>query len=384
MSSPTTAEPLPAPSEDKRVRVDLGHNSYDIVIGTGLLDRAPAFLQGILSRPRTVIVTDTDVAAHHLEPLEASLRSAGIKTDSIVLPSGEATKSFDQLSALCDRLLDLGVERQDVVIALGGGVIGDLTGFAAAILRRGIGFIQCPTTLLAQVDSAVGGKTGINTAHGKNLIGAFHQPRLVVSDTATLSTLPDRELRAGFAEVIKYGAIDDEPFFTWLETMGADVLNRNPAALAEAIGVSCRAKARIVAADEREGGVRALLNLGHTFAHALEAESGYGGDLLHGEAVAAGMVLAFDLSIKLGFTGEPAAARLRALLQESALPCGFGDLPRPYEAEALVTRMFQDKKTVGERLTFILARDIGQAFIETGVEPRVVQTVLEEKGAIPC
>jgi 3-dehydroquinate synthase len=295
----------------ERIRVDLGDRSYDIDVGHGLLAGAGARIRPLLAQPRVVVVTDERVANLYLEELTASLAAAGIVHAAVVLPPGEATKDFPHLADLCDQVLALGIERRTTLLALGGGVIGDITGFAAAILLRGLDFVQVPTTLLAQVDSSVGGKTGINTKAGKNLVGAFHQPKLVLADTATLTTLDDRQLRAGYAEVVKYGLLGDAPFFDWLEEYGDAVLRREPAALQRAVAVSCRAKAAVVAADEREGGIRALLNLGHTFGHALEAETGFGAVLLHGEAVAVGMVLAFELSSRLGLAAAEDAARVR-------------------------------------------------------------------------
>ncbi len=286
-------------SEEQRretVAVALGNRSYDIHIGEGLLNEAGRIIRPLLKRPLAAIVTDANVAQHHLARLEASLAASGIAAKAIILPAGEKTKSFSRLAETCDALLAAGIERRDKVIALGGGVIGDLTGFAAAILRRGVDFIQIPTSLLAQVDSSVGGKTGINSAHGKNLIGAFHQPVAVIADTSLLDTLPKRELAAGYAEVAKYGLLGDAPFFEWLEGAAPAILRGDSQARIHAIRKCCEAKAKIVAEDETETGVRALLNLGHTFGHALEAATGYSGRLLHGEGVAIGMVQAFRFS----------------------------------------------------------------------------------------
>jgi 3-dehydroquinate synthase len=283
----------------ERVTVALGERSYDIVIGENLLVDAASYLAAVLSRPAVFIVTDQNVARHHLATLTGGLDRAGIAHTTFTLPPGEATKDFAHLQTLLDDLLDAGTERSDMILALGGGVIGDLTGFAASILRRGADFVQIPTSLLAQVDSSVGGKTGIDTRHGKNLIGAFHQPRLVLADLAVLQTLPRRELLAGYAEVAKYGLIGDAAFFAWLETHGKDVVGGDVAAQRHAVAVSCAAKADVVVRDETETGARALLNLGHTFAHARETEAAYGAELLHGEAVAIGMVLAFARSVRL-------------------------------------------------------------------------------------
>jgi 3-dehydroquinate synthase len=351
------------------VRVELGTRAYDITIGPGLLAEAGPRLKPFFKRPRTVIVTDANVAALHLKALQASLDAAGITSQAIILPPGEATKSYAQLADLCDGLLAAGMERADRIIAFGGGVIGDLTGFAASILRRGVDFIQIPTTLLSQVDSSVGGKTGINSRHGKNLIGAFHQPVAVLADTSLLNSLSAREFAAGYAETAKYGLLGDAAFFNWLEANAAKIKARDPATLIEAVAVSCRAKAKIVAEDETETGVRALLNLGHTFGHAFEAACGYSQRLLHGEAVSIGMVMAFRYSQSLGLCTGQDATRVEAHLASVGLPVRPtqipGDLP---DADALLTLMRQDKKAQMGRLTFILARGIGEAFIARDVE----------------
>ncbi|MEM9123169.1 MAG: 3-dehydroquinate synthase, partial [Pseudomonadota bacterium] len=302
------------------VPVALGDRSYDIHIGPDLLANAPSLIAPYLARSQTAIVTDETVAGLHGQSLQARFEAAGITAPMIAVPAGEASKDLATLGRVSDGLLAAGVERRDTILALGGGVIGDLAGFAAAVLRRGVDFIQVPTTLLAQVDSSVGGKTGVNSSHGKNLIGAFHQPKVVLADTNVLASLPPRELRAGYAEVVKYGLIDDAAFFAWLEQNGRSVLALEPAALTHAIETSCRAKARIVAADEREAGQRALLNLGHTFGHALEAEMGYTGALLHGEAVAIGMAMAFRFSARLGHVSGPDATRVTAHLEAMGLP----------------------------------------------------------------
>ena len=369
-------------SEPETVRVGLAGRSYDIVIADGLLAEAGRRIRPLLARPVTAIVTDQNVARHHLPALLSSLAAAGIAAAPIVLPPGEATKSFTQLAALCDRLLAAGIERRDAIVALGGGVIGDLAGFAAAILRRGVRIVQLPTTLLAQVDSSVGGKTGINSAHGKNLIGAFHQPSAVLVDVSLLATLPRRELAAGYAEVAKYGLLGDRPFFDWLEDAQPAVLGGDRAALTRAIRTSCEAKARIVAEDETETGVRALLNLGHTFAHALEAATGYSERLLHGEAVAIGMVQAFRFSERLKLCAGGAAGLVAAHLRRAGLPTHSrdisGTLPPP---EELLTIMRQDKKAQAGKLTFILARAIGEAFVVRDVDEADVLAFLKEDGA---
>ncbi|MEX1306300.1 MAG: 3-dehydroquinate synthase [Rhodovibrionaceae bacterium] len=367
---------------EKKLSVALGKRAYDIVIGEELIPRAGQWIAPLLKTPRALIVTDENVAELHLEALERALETAGIACEAFVLPAGENSKDFEHLADLCSRLLLAGLERGATLIALGGGVIGDLTGFAAAVLLRGLDFIQIPTTLLAQVDSSVGGKTGINTPEGKNLVGAFHQPRLVLADTTALTTLPRRQLLAGYAEVVKYGAIGDAGFFTWLESHGADLIDGDPALLARAVEVSCAAKADIVAADEREAGVRALLNLGHTFGHALEAECGYGGELLHGEAVAIGMVMAFELSVQLGLCPAEDAARLRRHLAAVGLPTGLEALPgRVWTPARLLGHMSKDKKVERGRIAFILARGIGEAFVARDVELDEVKALLSRAAA---
>jgi len=370
------------PTQGPRVHVSLGNRSYDIAIGHGLLPGLGAQIVPFLPRPLTAIVTDENVASRHLQALEDSLRAAGIKSTAVILPPGETTKSFGKLAEVCDSLLAASIERRDRIIAFGGGVIGDLAGFAAAILRRGVGFIQIPTTLLAQVDSSVGGKTGINSKHGKNLIGAFHQPVAVFADTALLETLPRRELAAGYAEVAKYGALGDAGFFAWLENNVDGIFAGDAALRGRAVEVSCLAKARIVAEDETETGVRALLNLGHTFGHALEAATGYSSRLLHGEAVAIGMVQAARFSEREGHSPQGTADRLARHLARAGLPVSTADiidaLPQPSE---LLEIMRQDKKSVGGRLTLILLRGIGEAFIARDVDERRIIAFLEEDRA---
>ena len=364
------------------VSVALGDRSYDILIGSGLIASAAAHIRPALKRPRAVVLTDEHVAVHHLAPLQASLEAGGIEVHAIVLPAGEATKSFEALGPLMSRLLQLRLERADRLIALGGGVIGDLTGFAAAILLRGVDFIQIPTTLLAQVDSSVGGKTGINTPEGKNLVGAFHQPRLVLADTQALATLPRRQFLAGYAEIVKYGLIDDAAFFDWLDDHLDALMAGEDATLRRAIVVSCEAKARIVAQDEREGGLRALLNLGHTFGHALEAATGFSDRLLHGEGVALGMCLAFDLSVEMGLCPPDDAARVRAHLARSGLPTRLADVPGALPgADDLIALMATDKKVADGKLTFILARGIGQSFITRDVDRAQLARVLAAEEA---
>ena len=368
----------------RTIGVSLAGAAYDVVIGEGVLDAAGARIAPLLGRPRVVIVADAAVEALHGPRLRRSLAQAKISADTILVPPGEEQKSFGGLERLCHDLLALEVERGDVILALGGGVVGDLTGFAAAVLKRGVDFVQIPTTLLAQVDSSVGGKTAIDMPEGKNLIGAFHQPRLVLADLAVLSTLPERELRCGYAEIIKYGLVGDADFFAWLEANGARVVAREGAALAHAIARSVEMKAAIVAEDERERGRRALLNLGHTFAHAVEAETGYGEALKHGEAVAAGCALAFRLSVRLGLCAAADAERVARAIAAANLPIGLEQLPgAPFAADALMARMAQDKKAKAGTLTFILAHGVGQAFIARAVEPEAARAFLLAEGARP-
>ncbi len=369
-----------APPRIATVPVPLPGRAYDVRIGPGLIARVGAEIAPLLARARVVIVTDANVAAAHLPALQEALHAAGIASEALTLPAGEATKSWDNLTRTCDWLLDRKVERRDVVVALGGGVIGDLVGFAAAVLRRGVRFVQVPTSLLAQVDSSVGGKTGINTGHGKNLIGAFHQPALVLADTAALDTLPPRDFRAGYGEVVKYGLLGDADFFHWLEDNGAAAARGDAAARQHAVTRSVEMKAGIVLRDETEQGDRALLNLGHTFCHALEAATGYSDRLLHGEGVAVGCALAFDLSARLGLCPQEDPSRVAAHLRAMGMKAGLsdipGDLPGP---EALLDLMGQDKKVIDGQLRFILARGIGQAFVSSDVPPGVVRDLLAER-----
>lgn len=361
------------------LRVELAERSYDIVVGAGLLASLGRRIVA-LGRKSVFIITDETVAGLYLTPALDSCRAAGLKVQSVVVPSGEQAKSFEHLGRVLDALLEAKAERKSLIVALGGGIVGDLAGFAAAILLRGVDFIQVPTTLLAQVDSSVGGKTGINVRQGKNLIGAFHQPLLVLADTDTLGTLPEREVKAGYAEVAKYGLIDDLPFWEWLEQGGgAGVLRGDADARRQAILTSCAAKARVVGSDEREqeGGRRALLNLGHTFAHALEAEGGYGGPLLHGEAVSVGMVMAFDLSVALGLCPPEDAARVRRHLQSldlAVVPPKVNGLAM--NPERLLAHMASDKKVAEGKVTFIVARGIGQSFQSRDVPPAAVLDIL--------
>jgi len=353
-----------------KVDVDLGERGYPIFIGTGLIGR-PALLRPYLHGSRALIVTNEVVAPLYLEALCAGLE--GIRCDHLILPDGEQTKNLDTLGVIYDKLLADRHERSTTLIALGGGVVGDITGFAAATYQRGVNFIQVPTTLLSQVDSSVGGKTGVNHPLGKNMIGAFYQPQCVLADTDVLASLPPRELRAGIAEVIKYGLIDNLSFFEWLETHLDSLLAGDKATLAEAIRVSCEEKARIVAADEKEGGVRALLNLGHTFGHAIETAMGYG-TWLHGEAVAAGMVMAADLSIRMGWLDEAAGRRAKTLLTRAGLPVAP---PPGISPEQFLQLMSFDKKVAGGKIRFILLRGLGNAAIESSIDPALLQQTLE-------
>ncbi|MBO6902897.1 MAG: 3-dehydroquinate synthase [Rhizobiaceae bacterium] len=372
----TSAEP----DDAQIVRVGLGERAYDIVISHGLIAQAGARISGAFSGARVAIVTDKNVAAHHLATLEASLAGAGLEHATVVMEPGERTKSFAALQHVVDAVLAARLERGDLVVALGGGVIGDLAGFAAAIVRRGMRFVQMPTSLLAQVDSSVGGKTGVNSTHGKNLVGAFHQPSLVLSDTGALDTLSEREFRAGYAEVIKYGLIDRPAFFAWLEKNWVEVFSGGPART-EAIAESCRAKAEVVARDELETGDRALLNLGHTFGHALEAATGYdSARLVHGEGVAIGMALAHRFSARMNLASPDDANRVEAHLKAVGLPYRLdqiqGELPG---ADGLMDYIRQDKKVSRGALTFILTRGVGQAFVSRDVPAAEVRSFLAEQ-----
>jgi 3-dehydroquinate synthase len=366
----------------RTIAVGLGARAYEVRVGPGLIDGAGDAISPFLKRPRTAIVSDETVWRLHGARLTASLERAGIAALPVIVPPGEQTKSFEGLADVTERLLALELDRGDVVTAFGGGVVGDLTGFAAAIYKRGVDFVQIPTTLLAQVDSSVGGKTAIDTPRGKNLVGAFHQPRLVLADLDVLSTLPDREIRAGYAEVIKYGLLGDFAFFEWLEVNAPRVLAREPEALAHAVARSVEMKAEIVAEDETEQGRRALLNLGHTFGHALEAETGYGEALLHGEAVAAGMALAFRFSASQGLCASQDAQRASAGVAAAGLPTTLAEVAgHPFDAKRLVRHMAQDKKAEGGRLTFILAHRLGEAFVAKNVDAASVTEFLKLEGA---
>lgn len=372
MTAPLRADPA-------IVNVELAARRYDIVIGRGQIATLGARTAALKPGARAGIVTDDNVAGLHLEAAEAALAAAGVTANRIVVPAGEASKSFARFEEVCEALIAARLERGDVVIALGGGVVGDLAGFAAATVRRGLDYIQVPTTLLAQVDSSVGGKTAINSRHGKNLIGAFHQPILVVADTAALDTLPPREFRAGYAEVAKYGLLGDAGFFAWLDANMTDVFAGGPAR-EHAIATSCRMKAAIVARDERETGDRALLNLGHTFGHAFEAVAGFSGRLLHGEAVGLGMVLAAEFSAWLGVLSDDAVERIIRHLAGAGLPVRPADVDGGApDADRLMELMAQDKKVKRGKLTFVLLRDIGAAYIAGDVDPALVRAFLAEK-----
>jgi 3-dehydroquinate synthase len=371
-------------SEPIIVPVALGARAYEIVIGRGQLPTLGARIAVLRPGAKCAIVTDATVAKRHLAATQAALKAAGLESSAIVVPEGEGSKSFAAFETVCEAIVAAHIERGDLVIALGGGVIGDLAGFAAASARRGLDFVQVPTTLLSQVDSSVGGKTGINSRHGKNLVGAFHQPILVVADTALLDTLPKREFRAGYAEMAKFGLLGDAAFFSWLEANWQDVFaggkSSGNLAREQAIAVCCRGKAGIVARDEREAGERALLNLGHTFGHALEAGAGFSGRLLHGEAVALGTVLAFEFSARKGLIGQADAARARAHLAAVGLPTYLKDVPGGVPGiDALMDLIAQDKKVKRGKLTFILVRGIGQAFVENDVSAVEVRAFLTEK-----
>lgn len=363
-----------------RVHVPLGERAYDILIGPGLVARAGAEIASRIKGRKAAIITDQTVASHYLAPLQESLSSAGIASEAVILPAGEKTKSFEPLMEACDRVLAARIERNDAVIALGGGVIGDLAGFVAGIVRRGVRFVQIPTSLLAQVDSSVGGKTGINSRHGKNLIGVFNQPDLVLADSDVLATLSPREFRAGYAEVVKYGLIDKPDFFEWLESHWQEVFSGGEARI-RAIATSCQAKSDVVVADERETGQRALLNLGHTFGHALEAATAYDSSrLVHGEAVAIGMVLAHEFSARLNLASPDLARRVEAHLNAVGLPVSMAEIPGQLPGpERLMEAIAQDKKVKDGKLTFILTRGLGQSFVADDVAASEVLSFLTGK-----
>jgi 3-dehydroquinate synthase len=365
------------------VPVSLGPRSYDIVIGRGVIATLGARIAELRPAAKAFIVSDKNVAAHAMAAARSALTRANVATSEMVVAPGESSKSYPVLQQLCEAILDAQIERGDLIVALGGGVIGDLAGFAAAVVRRGLDYVQVPTTLLAQVDSSVGGKTAIDSRHGKNLIGAFHQPILVVADTALLDTLPEREFRAGYAELVKYGLLGDAGFFSWLEAHWRDIFSASSphnSAREHAVAVACRAKAAIVGRDERETGERALLNLGHTFGHALEAAYGFSDRLLHGEAIAIGMVLAFEFSARRGLIAAAEAERVKRHFGEVGLPTSPSAIGGPLPGvERIMELIGQDKKVKRGMLTFILVRAIGSAVIETGVQEREVREFLNEK-----
>jgi len=365
--------------------VGLGTRAYEVIVGPRLIDSVGAQTAPLMTGGRAAIVTDTTVAGLYGPRVATSLRAAGVEAATIALPPGEGVKSFAGLEALMSRLLDLELDRGDMIVALGGGVVGDLAGFAAAIYKRGIDFVQVPTTLLAQVDSSVGGKTAIDAPQGKNLIGAFHQPRLVLADLDVLSTLPDREMRCGYAEIIKYGLLGAPDFFAWLEANGARVLGRDPAALAHAVGRSVEMKAEIVAEDERErGGRRALLNLGHTFGHALEASLGFSEALKHGEAVALGSAMAFRYAAGAAICPVADATRAEAAIAAAGLPTRLSAIDGcAFAAPELLGHMAHDKKARGERITLILPRRIGETFVAGDVDTAALKSFLIQEGARP-
>lgn len=360
--------------ETKIVTINLDERSYDIYIGLDLLTRINDFMPDDVTGKRVFIVTDVNVEPYAKRIKDLIIKAGAVFCDVLVLPSGEKTKSFESFQKVQEWMLEHSIQRASMVLAIGGGVIGDLAGFTASTVLRGVPYVQIPTTLLSQVDSAVGGKTGINTKYGKNLVGSFYQPQGVITDIRALDTLPRRELRAGYAEIVKYGLLGDYNFFEWLEENGGEVVALDPYAVSYAIEVSCRAKARIVALDEREGGARALLNLGHTFAHALEAVAGYDGSLLHGEAVSIGMVMAFDLSVRMGLCQMQDYTRMRDHLASVELPVYADKIPA--SVDQLIDIMGRDKKVIAEKMTFILVRRIGDAFITQDVPVSLVRDVL--------
>jgi 3-dehydroquinate synthase len=373
----------PMRSDSIVVPVSLGPRSYDIVIGRGVISTLGKRIAALRPGAKTFIVSDENVARHAMPAAEAALTHAGIAASKIVVDPGEASKSYSTFERVCEAILDAQIERGDLIIALGGGVIGDLAGFAAAVVRRGLDYVQVPTTLLAQVDSSVGGKTAIDSRQGKNLVGAFHQPILVVADTALLDTLPPREFRAGYAELVKYGLLGDAAFFAWLEAHWREVFaagSSTNSAREQAVAVACRAKAAIVGRDERETGERAVLNLGHTFGHALEAACGFSDRLLHGEAIAIGMVLAFEFSARRGLLPSSETERVRRHLAEAGLPTSPSEISGPLPGlDRIMELIAQDKKVKRGMLTFILARAIGSAIIEPGVDEQQVRAFLSEK-----
>lgn len=362
------------------VTVDLGERSYQIVVADGLLAQMGDYVAPLIRNKRVFVLSDSTVWGLHGEAMLSGLQQCGLEVELIEVAPGEHTKNWDELGRILNQLLDAGAGRDDLLIAFGGGVVGDLTGLAAALMKRGMGLVQVPTTLLAQVDSSVGGKTAVNTAHGKNLIGAFYQPLLVLADTGLLKTLPERERRAGYAEIVKYGLINDPEFLDWLEQNGARVIALETEAIAHAVAVSCRSKADIVRQDEKEGGVRALLNLGHTFGHTLEAANGYGPDLLHGEAVGTGMALALRYSVRLGLIEPEDATRACKILALGGLETDLAELSGgPYIATDLAEAMKQDKKVRAGKVPLILSRGLAGAFILPDADLEDVTRFLEQE-----
>lgn len=366
----------------QKITVELDNDrSYEIWVGKNLIEFAGKLIEPVLKRPFTIIVTDENVAEQHLANLQASFSNQGIECDAIILPAGEKSKNMSMLENLLEKLISYGVERNDVITVLGGGVMGDLAGFAAAILRRGVGFVQIPTSILAQVDSSVGGKTGINSPQGKNLLGAFHQPKMVLADIDILDTLSDRHIRAGYAEIFKYALINDPEFYAWLLQNGKKLIEGDKAARQYAVVKSCQSKANIVSQDEKEQGMRALLNLGHTFGHALEAHTQYSDRLIHGEGVAIGMVLAFEFSAFLGFNNGSDIEAIRQHMNEIGLPndLSFEGLQPLPSAAQMLDLMLQDKKTEQGKMTFILAHKVGKSFVEKNVDQQLVVNFLKSK-----
>ena len=363
----------------KKVTVPLDTNSYDILIGEDLIKNFPIHIDSMLSRKFLAIITDKNVEKIHLSRLVEALSGSGIDTKILSIDPGEASKSWNTLQMTVDWILESKIERNDIVVALGGGVVGDLVGFAAAIVRRGIRFVQCPTSLLAQVDSSVGGKTGINSVHGKNLVGAFYQPERVISDISALQTINERDFLAGYGEVVKYGLLGDYDFYCWLEKNFTKIKERDPQTLTKAVAHSCEMKAEIVINDEKEHGNRALLNLGHTFCHALEAATGYSDRMLHGEGVAIGCILAFDLSARMELTSQEDPVRIKKHFSDMGMMNSIkeisGVLP---DADSLVKLMYQDKKVVNGKLNLILTKGIGRAFIARDINPNLIKSIIDE------
>ncbi len=367
-------------SKINHINVNLGQRAYQIFVGQSLIENTFSFIDPILNPSKTIIITDENVSSKWLAPLEANLKTPLNQVETIVLPTGEQTKSFAHLERLINNILALKIDRQTLLIALGGGVIGDLVGFASSIILRGLDFIQIPTTLLAQVDSSIGGKTAINTQFGKNLVGSFFQPRLVLADIKTLQTLPKRELLAGYAEVVKHGLISNLKFFEWCELNGNNILAANPNALKAAIIKSCEIKSEIIANDEKEHGQRAILNLGHTFGHAIEAESGYTAEILHGEAVSIGIILAFKLSNLLNLCSAQEVNRVEKHFAAVGLPTNLSKIAKPsWTAEKLIAHMKRDKKVLNGNITFILAKGIGKPFISKSIKLSDVEALLNSE-----